>query len=171
MEKTVLLKVSTDTLSRESRATSKGVVSLGSGRSLRPSETERRVSSDQREKMSVWVHQTGDHVASRGLLPPDCLATFRRKVRWALREGWFATEPEETSVSSRGSRSVPWIRQELCVSKEYPDAKFILYSSVRDDLSSGVSVRVGTHPRTDDNRHAADPMRAGEARRRGMLTL
>ena len=70
MEKTVLLKVSTDTLSREGRATGKDVALLGSGRSLRPSETERRVSSDQREKMSVWVHQTGDYVASRGLLPP-----------------------------------------------------------------------------------------------------
>ena len=47
-----------------------------------------------------------------------------------------ATEPKETAVSSRGNRSVPWIRQELCVSKEYPDAKFALRSSVRDDLSA-----------------------------------
>ena len=73
-----------------------------------------------------------------------------------------ATEPEETAVSSRGNRSVPWVRQELCVSKEYPDAKFALRSSVRDDLSSGVSVQVDTHPHTGDDRHAADP-RAGDA--------
>ena len=80
-------------------------------------------------------------------------------TRWMV-----ATEPKETSVSSRGSRSVPWMRQELCVSKEYPDAKFALRSSVRDDLSSGVSVRVNTHSRTGNDRHAADPsIEAGEA--------
>ena len=56
-------------------------------------------------------------------------------TRWMV-----AIEPKETSVSSRGNRSVPWIRQELCVSKEYPDAKFALRSSVQDDLSSGVSI-------------------------------
>ena len=79
-------------------------------------------------------------------------------ARWMV-----ATEPEEKSVSSRGNRSVPWMRQELCVSKEYPDAKFILYSSVRGDLSSGVSVQVDIHAHTGDDRHAADPMEAGEA--------
>jgi hypothetical protein len=52
-------------------------------------------------------------------------------TRWMV-----ATEPKETAVSSRGNRSVPGIRQELCVSKEYPDAKFALSSSVQDDLSA-----------------------------------
>ena len=71
-----------------------------------------------------------------------------------------ATEPEETAVSSRGNRSVPWVRQELCVSKEYPDAKFALRSSVQDDLSAvQVSRWIGTG--TCANRHAANPTGAG----------
>ena len=82
-----------------------------------------------------------------------------------------ATEPEETAVSSRGNRSVPWVRQELCVSKEYPDAKFALRSSVQDDLSSSVGIQVDTSTSTCANRHAANPTGAGEAREQGMLTL
>ena len=38
-----------------------------------------------------------------------------------------------------------------------------LRSSVQDDLSSGESVRVDTDSRTGNDRHAADPIEAGEA--------